>query len=1083
MPTATKNQPDIDPDEQQAADDAAFNDIVENNGGYDSYYDDQFNQIASHNSDLDAGIDSRVGEGSPSVYDAPSEGDAPDPSPNFSGGALPAENLKQAEENPSGGDNKNWDSKEFSNLAPEEASPFKYDPNSGETRGQHFKRVVFTADPKTKRRLGIGFVFGGGIFPGVLLSIFTLILPMKLEATMQNLKQYYFANTENVIAQRAGYLVEQYLATSLAQINATDGCGVINTVDKDCFVGTANTPVGALFQSWRQEKFENKLSDKYGITLRRETTGKRILTVQGRSIDFDQYRNGDNTNEAKLNRTNYRQNISKALEDEKFYKRIYYRYKIGKLLEVKYGLNRCVIACDLRQSVASRRKAIKQEYLKKMARIAINNRVMIPRAQFSVLVIGCIMDTSGPGCNTDPNVSSSGPNGQPGDRRSALETEISGYAQRAGLSVTPEAIERAARIIDDINTAGGYTEYFVAKTANRIAGEAGERLALGAIPVIGWINTAINVISQTAELGKFVRYANYSYHAVEAAQVFGTWASYADEVKLGFGDPDVTASMAGALSTGIADKPSGQTAELSPVWQEINSESTLPPTGSLFTPNKAFAASNDNALNYTCNDGTPLPAGEKLCSEEKFSGGSTLADVAGFLATPPLSVFGDIFTSIKTARDSVTGFVGNIVSSISSTVLESLPPYKALMANFNSILTEFAGKVTEKLFASAVSLTMSGARLFQVLAAGANVTASASNIDALGAPPVSNQAANALRQQAMAQRKEEFARKPLTERLFARNDTSSLVNRVALNTPANRSTFVANSVASVFSNPFSSMSNSLAGIFKSPQTYALSESGNPWNIPQAEWDPNDPMLETDPSKYTKEYCAQVNADWESSFTVNEENGQSVPTKGNPCLLEKTVVQSLMGYDDASVLDDGEETSPNTDTSTPANTTPTTPSGEIIKGDTYKGTSCPVGEDVSPAGGAKGFANGQPYLIRICKVRGITVNAQIAVNVDKLIRDAGDQGLKLTGGGFRDNDGQIAARKRNGCPDIFTAKASSCKTPTARPGYSNHQMGLAIDFGNCGSHSTACYKWLAANAKNYGLINLPSEPWHWSVDGK
>ena len=33
-----------------------------------------------------------------------------------------------------------------------------------------------------------------------------------------------------------------------------------------------------------------------------------------------------------------------------------------------------------------------------------------------------------------------------------------------------------------------------------------------------------------------------------------------------------------------------------------------------------------------------------------------------------------------------------------------------------------------------------------------------------------------------------------------------------------------------------------------------------------------------------------------------------------------------------------------------------------------------------------------------------------------------------------------------------------------------------------SRSNRCYQWLANHAANYGLFNLASEPWHWSVDG-
>ena len=70
--------------------------------------------------------------------------------------------------------------------------------------------------------------------------------------------------------------------------------------------------------------------------------------------------------------------------------------------------------------------------------------------------------------------------------------------------------------------------------------------------------------------------------------------------------------------------------------------------------------------------------------------------------------------------------------------------------------------------------------------------------------------------------------------------------------------------------------------------------------------------------------------------------------------------------------------------------------------------------------------------------------------------------------------------------MFQAAPSSCSPPTARPGTSNHEDGLAIDFscadGQPMTHDSPCYQWLAGNAHNYGLRNLPSEPWHWSVSG-
>jgi LAS superfamily LD-carboxypeptidase LdcB len=65
------------------------------------------------------------------------------------------------------------------------------------------------------------------------------------------------------------------------------------------------------------------------------------------------------------------------------------------------------------------------------------------------------------------------------------------------------------------------------------------------------------------------------------------------------------------------------------------------------------------------------------------------------------------------------------------------------------------------------------------------------------------------------------------------------------------------------------------------------------------------------------------------------------------------------------------------------------------------------------------------------------------------------------------------------------RASSCRPPTARPGLSMHERGLAVDLTQGGStlrRSSSGYRWLKANAHKYGFFNLPSEPWHWSVNG-
>jgi LAS superfamily LD-carboxypeptidase LdcB len=121
---------------------------------------------------------------------------------------------------------------------------------------------------------------------------------------------------------------------------------------------------------------------------------------------------------------------------------------------------------------------------------------------------------------------------------------------------------------------------------------------------------------------------------------------------------------------------------------------------------------------------------------------------------------------------------------------------------------------------------------------------------------------------------------------------------------------------------------------------------------------------------------------------------------------------------------------------------------------------------------------------------VQVAGDIASSVERLMADAFEAGVTMCGSGYRDPADQIALRQANcGSSDyaIYQAPSSYCSPPTARPGASLHEQGLAIDFTYGSGSSTissgsAVYSWLQDHAADYGLYNLPGEPWHWSVDG-
>jgi len=142
---------------------------------------------------------------------------------------------------------------------------------------------------------------------------------------------------------------------------------------------------------------------------------------------------------------------------------------------------------------------------------------------------------------------------------------------------------------------------------------------------------------------------------------------------------------------------------------------------------------------------------------------------------------------------------------------------------------------------------------------------------------------------------------------------------------------------------------------------------------------------------------------------------------------------------------------------------------------------------SPSSGS--FVIPDDLKVDLTTVRGITVNVIIADQLEGLLAAMEAKGYALGGGGYRSPDRQISLRRRNcGTSDyaIWRMPASRCRPPTAPPGKSAHEKGLAIDFTYNGralrSRSSNVYKTLAQLAPKFGFKNLPSEPWHWSVNG-
>jgi len=114
-------------------------------------------------------------------------------------------------------------------------------------------------------------------------------------------------------------------------------------------------------------------------------------------------------------------------------------------------------------------------------------------------------------------------------------------------------------------------------------------------------------------------------------------------------------------------------------------------------------------------------------------------------------------------------------------------------------------------------------------------------------------------------------------------------------------------------------------------------------------------------------------------------------------------------------------------------------------------------------------------------------------LNDMLRDAENAGVKIrVVSAYRSFEEQTTIKGQN-----ITIYGSGANTFSADQGYSEHQLGTTIDFGEVDKEpfikfdTTASYKWLNENAHKYGFaISYPAgnsyyifEPWHWRFVGR
>lgn len=152
-----------------------------------------------------------------------------------------------------------------------------------------------------------------------------------------------------------------------------------------------------------------------------------------------------------------------------------------------------------------------------------------------------------------------------------------------------------------------------------------------------------------------------------------------------------------------------------------------------------------------------------------------------------------------------------------------------------------------------------------------------------------------------------------------------------------------------------------------------------------------------------------------------------------------------------------------------------------------------------SGDNAGEHNGKKVPIRLCEIPGfkcscagamtqytngqlksegnVAVNSRVSGAWLTLFQTAKSQGVTMQShSAFRTHAYQASLFAKNPDP-----------ARVARPGYSNHQMGLALDLSKSDgvtpiNYGDTWHNWMKAHAQDYGFKQYPPESWHWSPTG-
>lgn len=829
--------------------------------------------------------------------------------------AASRQNLKDAEGSAADGQGSNGDGQQY--YSPDGSTENGQNGNGYYTgkQGKSGKKQQAQKVRVNKRVLLLGT--GGFGIAGLVLTLFLALVPLKVESMINNLQNHFFSSTYNALDGESESLLSGYFKNI---IRSEAYCQGIH-LNKTCAVNIAGgTPIRNLYKRWHQANVEGLLADKYGISLEYNSYAhKYYLHTPSTTTDVSSFMNDDGDLFQEVNRSDVRSAVDDALSNETKFTQVYLRFKFGRLMEEKYGIKRCItdLGCgitDKKTNTVIKAKQAAQQY--------VAERVLSPRSQVLGTVMLCLINP-GP---CDPSTAKSAPCTPDVDceLNEAPET-VSDAQERTLLDSLVEKFGAgdAYKIYSDIASAGSLENYAIRQTAVQLAstfgtdatGVAAGNITDKVLPMIGWINLATEVYQDATKAGPRIVKLNWAINSAAMASMYMLYRTYADEVKTGNVDSTQVGSFTDSLGPGnhtpdgSANEVGGTaSAEQSPLYQYLSTQSITavdPSTASIADMLNgtayAAAATGTTSPDDTCQNQQPVSG--LICPEEALGGGNSALDsLSHTLDSGALSIVSGFVGFWQTTVGKFAEGLGQYIGS----ALNYIPGVSSLTQLVSNILQPVFTWASSKVINSPFGSSMSGARTYDMVAGGADVTGNDSAHTTLGGQLLTPTESAQILNDQNTYNQEQFNRMPLYAKIFSTDTPDSLVSKLAMAMPTSAAS-IGNSISGFLKDPFSLIGDSFGSVFSGNRVLAqATPQPDPFGVPQYGYPVNDPVLTEDPDTVWAQYNCNDPAttqNWnnQAAATLNPDNASPENTTTNPCLLIQAAVGSAGGYFDPSLL--------------------------------------------------------------------------------------------------------------------------------------------------------------------------------------